>query len=78
MAASLPELSHLDRGDGGCVHLTADDTCAIYEARPDACRVGERVPPWMTVNAWYRANEAACEALRVHLRVLDNRRQEMR
>jgi Fe-S-cluster containining protein len=26
------------RGDGSCVLLRADDACAIYAARPQACR----------------------------------------
>lgn len=32
----LPEL---DRGDGTCQHLLADNTCGIYEIRPEQCRV---------------------------------------
>lgn len=34
----VEELAPLDRGDGVCVHLI-NDRCAIYEDRPDICRV---------------------------------------
>ena len=27
------------RADGACIHLDEDNTCKIYETRPDACRV---------------------------------------
>jgi len=36
-------LPDLDRGDGGCKHLLRDNTCEIYDNRPDICRV----PGWM-------------------------------
>jgi uncharacterized protein len=28
-----------DRGDGACINLQQDNSCAIYETRPDICRV---------------------------------------
>lgn len=33
------ETRHLDRGDGTCVHFSGSEGCAIYETRPDICRV---------------------------------------
>lgn len=27
------------REDGACIHLAEDNTCKIYETRPDICRV---------------------------------------
>jgi len=27
------------RADGACIHLAEDNTCKIYETRPDVCRV---------------------------------------
>ena len=33
----LPELNKFDRGDGVCIHLKEDNTCAIYEDRPEIC-----------------------------------------
>lgn len=29
----------LDRGDGVCIHLRDDNTCDIYDTRPDYCRI---------------------------------------
>ena len=34
-----PQLVQFNRGDGACVHLTEANDCAIYEQRPDACRI---------------------------------------
>lgn len=31
------ELKHFDRGDGTCIHLQSDNTCGIYDSRPDIC-----------------------------------------
>ena len=28
-----------DRGDGACFYLQEDNTCGIYETRPEICRV---------------------------------------
>lgn len=32
-------LKEFDRGDGICKYLTHDKKCAIYEERPDVCRI---------------------------------------
>ena len=32
-------LKEFDRGDGICKYLTDDKKCAIYEERPDLCRI---------------------------------------
>ena len=32
-------LKEFDRGDGVCKYLTDDKKCAIYEERPDLCRI---------------------------------------
>jgi hypothetical protein len=34
----------LDAGGGRCTNLTADNQCAIYETRPDFCRVDVVTP----------------------------------
>jgi len=34
-----PMTKHLAGADGRCVHLTTDNACAIYDSRPDICRV---------------------------------------
>lgn len=57
----------LDRGDGVCKHLTPSNLCAIYEERPDECRVAEACPPPLTQQEWFRRNGEACE--RLHLAV---------
>lgn len=37
--AGYPEL---DRGDGICKNLAEDNTCRIYDDRPDYCRVSRK------------------------------------
>ena len=29
-----------DRGDGACSYLNEDNTCSIYNDRPEVCRIG--------------------------------------
>lgn len=31
--------AYLDKGDGSCKYLSSDNTCSIYEDRPDICRI---------------------------------------
>lgn len=31
--------AYLDKGNGSCKYLSSDNTCSIYEERPDICRV---------------------------------------
>ncbi len=42
-------------GTKTCVHLAADNSCVIYRARPDVCRIK---------GSW-RANAEACNTLQV-------------
>jgi Fe-S-cluster containining protein len=51
------------RPDGACIHLTADNRCAIYETRPAVCRVAESRPARMTVELWHALNARACAQL---------------
>lgn len=37
--AHIPELKVFDRGNGECKHLAYDNTCKIYDERPNVCRV---------------------------------------
>ena len=39
LIGGIPQLAAFDRGDGVCIHLRADNLCAIYESRPDICNV---------------------------------------
>lgn len=50
---------------GGCGHLLPDNTCAIYETRPDLCRV-DRMPKYMPHLTWDQIvtlNHQACDEL---------------
>ena len=50
--------------DGSCVMLLPDNTCHIYETRPDICRVnvmGERMG--IPEEKWHAINYNACEKL---------------
>ena len=37
MCNLLDELKHFDSGNGVCINLNDDNTCAIYDTRPDVC-----------------------------------------
>lgn len=52
------------RADGSCIHLNADNTCAVYETRPAVCRVDESRPAGMTVAEWHALNAAVCKQLK--------------
>ena len=41
--------------DGSCMNLRADNTCAIYEVRPEICRIRGR----------FEANASACNHMQV-------------
>jgi len=45
----------LDRGDGACINLQPDNSCAIYETRPQLCRTDTSWSPWI--------NAASCKYL---------------
>jgi Fe-S-cluster containining protein len=68
--AGLVEES-LNRGDGACVHLRGEPggehSCAVYEDRPDACRVDALKPDTLTDERWHALNLAQCDKL--HLQV---------
>lgn len=66
-ASDVQELQLLNRGDGVCRHLTADNLCAIYDKRPALCRVDESCPTAMQLAEWQRRNMTACNQL--HLQV---------
>lgn len=57
----------LDRGDGVCRHLTAENLCAVYEIRPLLCRVDEAKPACVSLPDWHAMNKDACKKL--HLTV---------
>ena len=47
----------LDRGDKACIHLTEENTCAIYEVRPDICRLDSSRDP-KDQEKWCKLQEA--------------------
>lgn len=55
------------KADGSCVNLMPDmKTCAIYDSRPDVCRVEKMKPEGLSLNGWYAINLESCVKLREH------------
>ena len=58
----------LDRGDGVCKHLTADNLCEIYSERPTFCRVDDYyekfLSQWMSREEYYEMNRVVCDKLK--------------
>lgn len=58
----------LDRGDGVCKHLTADNLCSIYTTRPLFCNVDAYYEKFlsdtMSREKYYKMNYEACERLK--------------
>lgn len=47
----------LDRGDRACIHLQEDMSCAIYDLRPDFCRLDPERPE-SEQEKWCKLQEA--------------------
>lgn len=62
------ELSkELDRGDGVCRFLSAENLCSIYESRPDFCNVEKGYKKYFgeySEEEYLRLNYLACERLK--------------
>lgn len=58
----------LDRGDGVCKHLTADNLCEIYADRPIFCNIDAYYDKFlsdkMSREEFHELNHAACERLK--------------
>ncbi len=58
----------LDRGDGVCKHLTADNLCAIYANRPLYCNIDAYYDKYlshkMSREEFHKMNHAACLRLK--------------
>ncbi len=58
----------LDRGDGVCKHLTAENLCEIYAERPIFCNVeayyDEYFSDVMSREKFYKINYDACKRLK--------------
>ena len=65
----------LDRGDGVCKHLTADNLCDIYDSRPLMCRVDESWEKFhsheMTREEYHRLQKSACVFLKKAFKEFD-------
>ena len=63
----VPELTHLDRGDSVCVHLSEENQCNIYDTRPERCRIsvafGNEPDPIEVAETCYRV---ACASMGYH------------
>ena len=59
--------AYLDKGDGSCKYLSSDNTCSIYEDRPDICRVDHQYKLFfsskMDWEEFVALNMAACNYL---------------
>ena len=67
IAGLTPQLAHWNRGDGACIHLQADNSCGIYETRPDVCRVNKmwerEFSDAVTWDKYIELTERACRVL---------------
>ena len=60
----IPEMRAYNRGDGVCIHLKVDNTCAIYEHRPNLCNgkyVYEKYYSNMTVKEYHKMISMYCQ-----------------
>lgn len=61
-------LEKMDRGDGVCKHLTADNLCDIYDHRPDICNVDKtydmEFADKMSREEYHTMQRNACEVIR--------------
>jgi len=67
----VPELKQFDRGDGTCIHLQEDNSCGIYEDRPDVCNTQtmwkKHYSQGMTWNQYVKYGEEVCKSLDVQV-----------
>lgn len=63
----LAEFPYPAKEDGSCSMLNPDNTCAIYEDRPDICKVHKMYDKYhshrVTRQEYYAENEKACAVL---------------
>lgn len=64
---NIEQLSHLNRGDGTCIHFQEKDGCTIYESRPLACQVDAGYEVFasnlMSQKEYYTKNAVVCNKL---------------
>lgn len=54
------KIPEFDRGDKACIHLTEENTCAIYKERPEVCRLDPSRDP-KDQEKWCKLQEANWE-----------------
>lgn len=66
--AQVPQLKEFDNGQGVCRYLLANNLCAIYENRPEICRVDVMYERYykskMTKTEFYKINTEVCDWLK--------------
>lgn len=68
MPPSLLALLHLRlKPDGSCCFLEPDNTCAIYEHRPDLCNIDKWKPEKLTPDEWYEFCKNWCQEIKKRL-----------
>jgi Fe-S-cluster containining protein len=67
MLKNIPALSEYDNGDGVCIFLK-DNSCAIYQDRPDICNVEKMYRLYfkddMTEEVFIKKNLDACKKIK--------------
>lgn len=66
----VPEMNSYDRGDGACRHLRDDNSCEIYDNRPDICKVEvmwQKLHGDMPWDLYKFLSDQACDQLRRYL-----------
>lgn len=73
----IPELKSFDLGNGICKHLNvANNSCNIYETRPNICRIDEmykiKYSKFFTKNEFYMENAKVCNILQEKYKLDDS------
>lgn len=67
-AEGISKSPNLDRGDGVCRYLNNDNTCSIYEERPDICRVDDMYEQYFSDvysrEEYYKITHECCKLLK--------------
>lgn len=63
-------LKEFENEKGECIHLTEDNLCEIYDARPDICRVDRMYELYfkdiMKLDEYLNENYKCCQNLQTH------------
>ena len=77
----IDELNAFDRGDGVCVFLQPDNSCAIYGIRPEVCNVKRMYNKLKTKGEsredYYKRTEEACKQLKMQYGSKESQKKEV-